>query len=118
MYINGFTRESVMKQIRSKNLGYPAYNEEKEECQYRTSDGNACLVGCFIPDNLYEKEFEKEGVYDIFKKMTEIMPLVKPMLKKLQEFHDRYILRDETPEMFFKDIENKLIQLEKEWEVI
>lgn len=116
MYINGFTRESVMKQIRSKNLGYPAYNEEGDQCKYRAFDGNQCLVGCFIPDHLYKEEFEGEPVEDIFDKISEVMPLTKPALEKFQEFHDRYELRDETAETFFKDIEYKLTKLEKEWE--
>ena len=118
MYINGFTRESVMKQIKAKNLGYPSYNEEGDLCKYRGVDGNQCLVGCFIPDNLYEEEFEGEPARAIYDKMPEVMPLPRHQLSRFQEFHDKYILRDETPEMFFKDIETKLIELEKEWEAI
>lgn len=30
----------------------------KGECQYRTPDGNACAVGCLIPDELYYMEVE------------------------------------------------------------
>ena len=116
MYINGFTRESVMKQIRAKNLGYPAYNEGGEQCMYRAPDGNQCLVGCFIPDNLYEVDFEGTFAAVIYDKMSEKMPIVRPMLQQLQEFHDKYISEDNSAEIFFKDIENKLIELEKQWE--
>jgi len=116
MYINGFTRESVMRQIRDRNLGYPAYNYSGEQCMYRANDGNQCLVGCFIPDNLYEEEFEGLFAAVIFDKMPEKMPIVRPMLIKFQDFHDRYNLEDETPETFFKDIEHKLTLLEKQWE--
>jgi hypothetical protein len=116
MYINGWTRESVMKQIKANNLGYPAYCEDETQCLYRASDGNQCLVGCFIPDNLYEQEFEGEGAKVIYDKMPEVMPLTRLMLQRFQEFHDRYISEDNKD--FFKDVESKLIELEKEWEGI
>ena len=116
MYINGWTRESVMKQIRSRNLGYPAYCENGDYCRYRAYDGNQCLVGCFIPDDLYEEEFESEPSCLIYDKISEKMPIVRPFLKKLQIFHDSYELRDENAETFFEDIEHKLILLEKQFE--
>ena len=114
MYINGFTRESVMKQIKARNLGYPAYNEEGDLCKYRAHDGNQCLVGCFIPDNLYEEEFEGEPAKAIYDKMSEAMSMVRPMLQELQAFHDGYI--NHETEDFFKAIENELIKLENDWE--
>ena len=116
MYINGFTRESVMKQIRARNLGYPAYNSVGDQCMYRAHDGNQCLVGCFIPDNLYEQEFEGEPAKAIYDKMSEKMPIVRPMLQELQTFHDAYISENNSAEIFFEDIENRLITLEDEWE--
>ena len=116
MYINGFTYKSVMKQIRANNLGYPAYNKEGDRCQQKAHDGNQCLVGCFIPDNLYKPEFEGEPAKAIYDKMPEVMPLIRPVLQVLQEFHDDYI-HHET-EDFFKAIENKLIELEENWEAI
>lgn len=116
MYINGFTRESVMKQIKAKNLGYPAYCENGAYCRYRAPNGNQCLVGCFIPNNLYEQEFEGKPAKDIYNKIPEVMPLTRPMLQELQTFHDSYEFKDETVNTFFKDIENELIKLEKDWE--
>ena len=118
MYINGFTRESVMKQIRANNLGYPAYNSVGDQCMYRAHDGNQCLVGCFIPDDLYEQEFEGEPAKAIYDKMSEKMPIVRPMLQKLQTFHDGYTSEALTGKYFFEQIENKLIELEKTWEAI
>jgi hypothetical protein len=116
MYINGFTRESVMAQIKAKNMGYPSYDEDRSQCMYRNFDGNQCLVGCFIPDNLYEEDFEGDHAEVIFEKMPDIMPIVKPMLRKLQNFHDGHTYIVENANKFFKDIENKLIELEKQWE--
>lgn len=113
MYINGFTRESVMRQIKSRNMGYPSYDENGEQCMYRAHDGNQCLVGCFIPDNLYEEDFEGEHSGVIYDKMSDIMPIVRPMLLLLQKYHDGYYKENNN---FFKDIEKKLIDLEKEWE--
>lgn len=117
MYINGWTRESVMKQIRANNLGYPAYNEEQDQCKYRAHDGNQCLVGCFIPDNLYEQEFEGEPAKAIYDKMSEVMPMVRPSLQKLQEFHDKYHVANLTGNIFFELVEEELIKLEKAWEI-
>ena len=116
MYINGFTRESVMKQIRANNLGYPAYNEAEDQCRYRGVDGNQCLVGCFIPDHLYEEEFEGENARVIFDKMPEVMPMDRGMLRKLQIFHDSYEPSDS--DFFLDHVEEKLIQLEKQFEEI
>ena len=48
--------------------------------------------------------------------MSEEMPIVRPMLQELQTFHDSYINENNTAEIFFDDIENKLITLEKDWE--
>lgn len=113
MYINGWTRESVMKQIRANNLGYPAYNKTQDQCMYRAHDGNQCLVGCFIPDDLYEEEFESEGAEIIFDKMPEKMPIDRSMLRRLQIFHDIY---DSSNSNFFLDhVEKKLIQLETQF---
>lgn len=116
MYINGWTRESVMRQIKARNMGHPAYCDEGAQCMYRAPDGNQCLVGCFIPDNLYEEDFEGEHAGVIYDKMPEVMPLVRPMLKAFQRFHDEYIDRGDSTETFFKDIEFKLLDLEKQWE--
>lgn len=36
------------------------FNDEHEEtdCSYRTPEGRKCAVGCTIPDELYDEEFE------------------------------------------------------------
>ena len=85
MYINGWTRESVMKQIKASN-----FSEDFE--------------GIFAP-----------VIYASFQMPGE-MPIVSPMLQQFQEFHDNYISEDNSAKTFFDDIENKLIELEKEWE--
>ena len=116
MYINGFTRESVMKQIRSRNLGFPSYDENGQQCMYRAHNGNQCLVGCFIPDNLYEEDFEGESSHIIYDKMPDKMPIVRPMLRRLQEYHDEYIYEYRKNDNFLREVELELISLEKEWE--
>jgi len=114
MYINGFTRESVMKQIKAKNLGYPSYCATEDQCMYRAPDGNQCLVGCFIPDNLYEEDFESEGSNVIFEKMPDKMPMIKEALWAFQSFHDRYAHEKSADGgVFFEKIEQELIDLEK-----
>jgi hypothetical protein len=117
MYINGFTRESVMKQIKARNLGYPSYSEDGDQCLYRASDGNQCLVGCFMPDDLYEGRFEGEPAEVIYDIMPDKMPIVRTMLRKLQIFHDDHAYEKSADGgVFFEKIEHKLIDLEKQWE--
>lgn len=37
-------------------------------CQYRTSEGLKCAVGCLIPDEKYTPEMEPYGVYTLIEK--------------------------------------------------
>lgn len=51
--INGWTKESVMAQVKKYNNGTKSLvpvTGSQPQCLYRSSDGNRCAVGCFIPD--------------------------------------------------------------------
>ncbi len=113
MYINGWTRESVMKQIRLKNLGKLSYKFNKG-CRYRNDDGNQCLMGCFIPDAKYRSNMENLNISRCVNEfdLSSDMPLRNLYLNMMQNFHD-YKLTSLEGEEFFKAIENKLIELEK-----
>jgi len=116
MYINGFNRQKVMETIRKNNLGKKAV-DDIGKCRYRLDDGNACLVGCFIPDGKYNKAMEGMGAMDVLERFSEIssdMPMVGKALKELQEFHDLN-LGVSKGEKFFQVIEKKLIYMEAKY---
>jgi hypothetical protein len=37
-----------------------------EACSYRDENGNACAVGCLIPDNAYDPSFENAGIAGLY----------------------------------------------------
>jgi len=111
MYINGWTREKLMKQIRLKNKGYRSY--DNGECRYRDDDNNQCLVGCFIPDVKYSTDMESRSAtciireFDLYKEM----PLSIERMDSLQFFHDA-VVEDLDGESFYEAVEEKLIDME------
>lgn len=54
----------TLQQIFDKGLahirkqGGPARDEESDKCVYRSSNGRACIVGCLIADEDYQKAFD------------------------------------------------------------
>lgn len=46
---NGWTKDSVMAQVKKYNNGTPAMRDDWS-CRYQAADGNRCAIGCFIPD--------------------------------------------------------------------
>lgn len=90
--LNGWTKESMIKHIENEMKDWPS--EKDGTCVYRAEDGNKCLVGCFIPDELYEPEFDQlldfAGI-DLFDQRPELiykMPLETNAMVILQELHD------------------------------
>ena len=112
IYKNGFTREKTMEIIRQNNKGYQA--GYLGNCEYRTSDGNCCLVRCFIPEDRYNKSMEgldSNAVLGSFS-LESLMPLGSSLMRSLQWFHDEE-LTGLDGENFYNAIEQKLISLEK-----
>lgn len=69
--------------------------DSKGFCQYRNSSGLKCAIGCLIPDELYNKEWDKRGdtAYTILLKCKELNELLdgsknSDMLGNLQSVHD------------------------------
>lgn len=58
--INGWTKERVLEQVKKRNNGKPAIIND--HCRYRTPEGNCCVAGCFIPDELYDPGMEGNSV--------------------------------------------------------
>lgn len=94
--INGWTKERMKEQIRLKNNGTKALikSEESEKCVYRTEDGNACAVGCFIPDEDYRPEMDRRTMLPTclekeFPELMKKLPLEPLALEQMQSIHDR-----------------------------
>jgi hypothetical protein len=113
VYNNGWTREKVMEQIKKRNIGEQAY--ESGECLYRTSNGNCCLVGCFIPDDKYRESMESTSAFTVITEnnLEKYMPLSPRAMEALQQFHDdlSYLHGNK----FFDAIEEELLDIEKEY---
>lgn len=73
---NGWTKDLMKKCIREKNNGTRSANAFGG--LYRTSEGNACAAGCFIPDDLYDPAFEQHIIDNLmngFASVRNVMPL-------------------------------------------
>lgn len=67
----------------------------KGTCAYRTKSGLMCAAGCLIPDELYNKEFEGQGVGSeplsiLFENLGHDIDLVS----YLQLVHDYYSVKE------------------------
>lgn len=110
MFLNGFTKESVMAVIKKKSLGYPA--KDGTNCMYRAENGNCCLVGAFIPDEVYDSKMETKSAYNVINEfdLHEYMPFNIDIMGELQDWHDSESLT-QVYEQWFKNIEEKINRL-------
>jgi hypothetical protein len=75
------------------------------QCVYRTSTGNACAVGCLIPDEIYSNDMECNNVPPLFDKFCHILPSdifnysTLDLLSCLQHAHDCSFSWANTEEM-------------------
>ena len=71
--------------------GRPAY-DGVQGCMYRAPDGLRCAVGVLIPDDLYDKAFEKNPsdyvIQEFFDEDLADWREHKDLLMRLQEIHD------------------------------
>lgn len=80
----------MMEQIKLKNNGKKCV-DKGGACRYRSKSlKNCCIVGCFIPDDIYGPEFEDQGILDIIADVQDFMPLEGDGLYLLQQVHDKY----------------------------
>lgn len=104
-----------MEQIKKYNHGYPA--RKMSSCYYRASDGNRCLVGCFIPDDKYNESMEDNSADDIISEyeLDSIMPLGASDMEDLQVFHDGLYDEDyeDDENKFYELVEKQLIEMER-----
>lgn len=113
MWKNGWNKRKFMKQIKERN-GFKRRVDNYNECMYRIdpndSSSQACLVGAFIPDGVYENVVRKQsytdkGFYESSEAVDELltkrrdlqlyMPLSVENLEDLQRIHDNYNIVNE-----------------------
>lgn len=98
--LNGWTKETIIQAIQTKNKGTPSVTRNGVSCSYFGEGGNRCAVGCFIPDNFvvqvssWEEECLKHGegygAKELFSEFPEMgLPLEPDALENLQSVHDR-----------------------------
>jgi len=118
MYKNGWTRETVMQRIRERNKGYPAMahtSSQHKSCAYRGNNDNQCLMGCFIEDEDYSYRMEDNTIDEVVGDFGIKLPMNIKACGILQDFHDTYATSNGKGEKFYKAVESKLIELEKEY---
>lgn len=117
MYTNGYNKKKVMEVIRRENLGRKSENDIGQ-CLYRHPNGNKCLAGCFIPDDIYTTKMEKVSIDSLMKENSRFkthMPFEDPdLMWKFQLFHDN-ISKGVEGEEFFEEIEKELTKMEKQF---
>lgn len=70
--------------------GKPAL-DRNGDCQYQTSTGLQCAIGCHIPDSVYQPEMEGHGSYELIKDFPEVTQYLSDnqyLVSSLQDCHD------------------------------
>jgi len=83
--------QSIYEQMRQHLLTMPgpAWDDAAGSCQYRTSDGNACLVGCLLTDEVAreaDRTLEDAGVLAL--RHFPNIPYVAAFFGEAQALHD------------------------------
>lgn len=90
--INGWTKETVMAQVKKYNNGTKAVvgDSRDESCVYRSKSGNRCFIGCFIPDGHPGLNVigSAETLLREYKNLKMCMPFASPDLLIFQSVHD------------------------------
>jgi hypothetical protein len=89
----GWTKSSIIAQLKRRNNGNKSVNSVNNNCAYRGENGNACAIGCFLPDDLYSRSMEGMNIHQLFKLLGGTnaitwMPLSVLAMEELQAVHD------------------------------
>lgn len=100
--INGWTKETVMAQVKKYNNGSRSvtvreveYDEYNTACVYLSPDLNRCLIGCFIPDNheALKSPLSACALIRYFPDLKDKMPFGEYDLQIFQSVHDESVGR-------------------------
>lgn len=88
----------ISEKIRDHLIKQNAQSDDKGQCQYRSSDGGMCAVGCLIVDDAYSTELEMKTalhylVQDAVSRSLKFVPdsSTQRFLKLWQTYHDSYM---------------------------
>lgn len=85
--INGWTKRKMINHIK-KNFKGKSVDEFSGTCLYRGPNSKKCVVGIFIPDNLYNNVMDNGlGLSTITNTIP--MPLQHSGMANLQDCHDK-----------------------------
>ena len=83
--------DAVKKHLLTQNRRASFFSDNIERCRYRveTEEGEVlkCAIGCLIPDDLYDKDFETNSIYDLRNEGIIPQHLIR-ILAELQIIHD------------------------------
>lgn len=88
--INNWTLEKVCERIRERVPPQGCINNQGY-CVLRNGPDDCCVVGAFIPDELYNPKMESTGIPALLNewpKLREYMPFEGIEITKLQNIHD------------------------------
>jgi len=88
--INGYTKETMKKQISKYNDGSRSTDEDNTSCVYLDTAGNRCTIGCFIPDNHTGLHFgmPAKSLIKKYPDLAKFMPIELDALNTFQRVHD------------------------------
>lgn len=105
------TIREVFDKVRDHLLSQNERCTDGTVCLYRNKKGQKCAIGCLIMDFFYRPEFEGKlagdsNVVDALKKSGVKYGAMEPMVRRLQNLHDRHPAEDWA---------SKLVEIEKEF---
>lgn len=85
-------RQEIFDKVRTHLLtqNAKAMADYGDSCMYRAPDGRRCAIGCLIPDEMYNPDFEGEGIDGLPWALREYLGGVDndDILQELQNVHD------------------------------
>lgn len=95
--VNGWTKEKMKEAIRAGNNGTrSAKSDDPDSCLYRGDNGNKCAIGCFMPDDFYNRSLEGFAASHFV--ATSWVPIADIVaLSALQICHDKIYHDDPRP---------------------
>ena len=113
-YINGWTKEKVIEHINKEYKGF-SFDTEIDYCMYRADFDKKCVVGCFIPDDVYSVEMERKCANYLISSfhLMKYMPFSSDIMQRWQNVHDNFLEQDISFEQQKIEILNFLDKIEE-----
>lgn len=73
LHLKEMKHRSVVVEMR---VGYKV-----DRCAYRGNGGDKCVIGCLIPDELYERGIERKGIDSLLFDKSDRFPQIKELFR-------------------------------------